>query len=295
VARASAAAGEDLAPPSLPPAPSGSADPRELVDRAAALATSLGDFADRLQVVADDRGAAEPQLLAEAAAAVGDLVPPADRLADLLMAVGEALTKARDARTVAEQTAKDLARDLRKRRELEADVKAQRARATLLSALAQELRADRIVAFLQGEALELLCHAGSRHLLALSDGRYRLEHAGDEFHAVDGENGDERRHVRTLSGGETFLASLSLALALAEQVTSLAVTEKAQLESLFLDEGFGTLDPDTLEKVAGAIEHLGGDGRMVGVITHVRALAERLPVRIEVQRTARGSTLSVAS
>jgi exonuclease SbcC len=294
VTRARAGAGEDLAPPTLPPAPSGSADPGELAERATALATSFGLFADRLRSLADERAAAEPELLAEAAAAVGDLVPPADRLTDLRIAVEDELTKARDARTVAQQMARDLDRDLRKRRELEAGVRTQRARATLMSALAQELRADRIMAYLQGEALKLLCHAGSRHLLELSDGRYRLEHAGDEFHVVDGENGDERRHVRTLSGGETFLASLSLALALAEQVTSLAVTEKAQLESLFLDEGFGTLDPDTLENVAGAIEHLGGDGRMVGVITHVRALAERLPVRIEVQRAARGSTLSVA-
>jgi exonuclease SbcC len=294
VARASTAADEEIPPPSLPPAPAGATEPVELVALATAVGASLAAFADRLGALADDRAAAEPELLAEAVVAVGDLLPPAERLVDLRVTVEDELTKARDARTVADQTARDLDRDLRKRRALEAGVRTQRARATLMSALAQELRADRIVSYLQGEALKLLCHAGSRHLLELSDGRYRLEYAGDEFHVVDGENGDERRHVRTLSGGETFLASLSLALALAEQVTSLAVTEKAQLESLFLDEGFGTLDPDTLENVAGAIEHLGGNGRMVGLITHVRALAERLPVRIEVQRTARGSSLSVA-
>ena len=294
VARASLAAGEDVSAPSLPPPVADATDAGALVERAAAVAAELGALADRLRALADDRAAAEPELLAEAAAVVGGLVPPADRLADLRMAVEDELAKARHSKTVGEQTAKELDRDVRKRRAMEADVRSQRTRAALMSALARELRADRIVTYLQGEALKLLCHAGSRHLLELSDRRYRLEYPGDEFHVVDGENGDERRHVRTLSGGETFLASLSLALALAEQVTSLAVTEKAQLESLFLDEGFGTLDPDTLEKVAGAIEHLGGDGRMVGVVTHVRALAERLPVRIEVQRTARGSTLSVA-
>jgi DNA repair protein SbcC/Rad50 len=295
VARATEAAGEDVSPPSLPPAGADVTDAGALLTRATAVAAALGAFADRLRALADVRAAAEPELLAEAATAVGDLVPPAEGLADLRVAVEDELAKARDAKTVAEQTAKELDSDVRKRRAMEADVKTQRGRVALMSTLARELRADRIVAYLQGEALKLLCHAGSRHLLELSDGRYRLEYPGDEFHVVDGENGDERRHVRTLSGGETFLASLSLALALAEQVTSLAVTEKAQLESLFLDEGFGTLDPDTLEKVAGAIEHLGGDGRMVGVVTHVRALAERLPVRIEVQRTARGSTLSVAN
>jgi DNA repair protein SbcC/Rad50 len=294
VARATLAAGEDVSAPSLPSPGADATDAGALLARATAVTAALGALADRLRALADDRAAAEPEMLAEAAAAVGNLVPPAERLADLRMAVEDELAKARDAKTVAEQTAKELDSDVRKRRSMEAEVKTQRGRVALMSVLARELRADRIVAYLQGEALKLLCHAGSRHLLELSHGRYRLEHAGDEFHVVDGENGDERRHVRTLSGGETFLASLSLALALAEQVTSLAVTEKAQLESLFLDEGFGTLDPDTLENVAAAIEHLGGDGRMVGVVTHVRALAERLPVRIEIKRTARGSLLTVA-
>jgi DNA repair protein SbcC/Rad50 len=161
--------------------------------------------------------------------------------------------------------------------------------------LAVELSARRLIDYLQSEALRLLCLAGSRHLLELSEGTYRLDYDGDEFHVLDAENGDERRHVRTLSGGETFLASLSLALALAEQVRSLAVTDRAPLESLFLDEGFGALDPETLERVAGAIQHLGSEGRMVGVVTHVRELANELPVRIEVERADRGSRLRVAS
>jgi len=73
------------------------------------------------------------------------------------------------------------------------------------------------------------------------------------------------------------------------------VTEKARLDSLFLDEGFGTLDPETLEVVVDAIEQLGGDGRMVGVITHVQELAIRLPARIEVEKSPRGSTLRVVA
>jgi exonuclease SbcC len=71
------------------------------------------------------------------------------------------------------------------------------------------------------------------------------------------------------------------------------VTERARLESLFLDEGFGALDPETLETVVGAIEQLGGDGRMVGVITHVQELAIRLPARIEVEKAPRGSRLRI--
>jgi len=111
---------------------------------------------------------------------------------------------------------------------------------------------------------------------------------------VDTWNGDEERSVRTLSGGETFLASLSLALALSEQVRSLSVTERATLDSLFLDEGFGTLDPETLRTVVDAIEQLAGDGRLVGVITHVRELAEQFP-RLEVRKSQRGSTVAFVS
>jgi DNA repair protein SbcC/Rad50 len=70
----------------------------------------------------------------------------------------------------------------------------------------------------------------------------------------------------------------------------LSITERARLDSLFLDEGFGTLDPESLRVVQDAIEHLAGDGRLVGVVTHVRDLAEQLP-RIEVEKSTRGSRI----
>jgi exonuclease SbcC len=172
-------------------------------------------------------------------------------------------------------------------------VAAHAARASVFDALAKELRQDRLIAFLQVEALQLLAAAGSERLSALSEGRYGLEYANDEFSVVDTWNGEERRSARTLSGGETFLASLALALALSEQVGVLSVTERSRLDSLFLDEGFGALDPESLEVVVEAIEQLGGDGRMVGVITHVQELAVRLPARIEVEKSPRGSRLRV--
>jgi exonuclease SbcC len=143
--------------------------------------------------------------------------------------------------------------------------------------------------------LQLLAAAGSRRLETLSGGRYRLEYVEEEFSVVDTWNGDERRSARTLSGGETFLASLALALGLSEQVRALAVSDRARLDALFLDEGFGTLDPESLEVVVDAIEQLGGDGRMVGVITHVQELALRLPSRIEVEKSPRGSTARVVA
>jgi exonuclease SbcC len=103
------------------------------------------------------------------------------------------------------------------------------------------------------------------------------------------------RLVKTLSGGETFQASLALALALSEQVTALSAAGASRLESIFLDEGFGTLDENTLDVVAGTLENLAGSGtRMVGVITHVAALAERIPVRYEVNRDSTGSHIERA-
>ena len=142
--------------------------------------------------------------------------------------------------------------------------------------------------------MHLLAVAASERLGSLSEGRYGLSFHGDEFFVVDTWNGDEERSVRTLSGGETFLASLSLALALAEQVRSISSTDRARLDSLFLDEGFGALDRDTLRVVVEAIEQLGGDGRLVGLITHVRDLAEQFP-RLEVEKSPRGSRLSLVT
>ena len=108
---------------------------------------------------------------------------------------------------------------------------------------------------------------------------------------VDHRNADERRSARTLSGGETFQASLALALALAEQIRGLAAEGAPRLDALFLDEGFGTLDPETLDTVASTIEDLGQSGRMVGVISHVRELAGRVPVRFEIRKGPRTSTV----
>ena len=112
---------------------------------------------------------------------------------------------------------------------------------------------------------------------------------------VGAPDGDAIRSVRTLSGGETFLASLALALALAESLAELGAESRATeaLDSLFLDEGFGSLDSDTLDTVVGALDALHGGDRMVGIVTHVRELAERLPVRLEVIRAVGSSRLTV--
>jgi len=97
--------------------------------------------------------------------------------------------------------------------------------------------------------------------------------------------------ARTLSGGETFQASLALALALSQQIRNLAAEGAPRLDAIFLDEGFGTLDPETLDVVAATIENLGQSGRMVGVVTHVSELAARVPVRFVVRKGVGTSTV----
>ncbi|MCC6622043.1 MAG: SMC family ATPase [Deltaproteobacteria bacterium] len=162
--------------------------------------------------------------------------------------------------------------------------------------LSEELRSDRFQAYVLEEALADLVTGASSRLLALSGERYGLE--TDErsgFRVIDLDNAGERRSTDTLSGGETFLASLALALELSEQIQRKA--GHIHLESLFIDEGFGTLDPETLDVVATAIEHLGSGGRLVGLITHVAELSARMPHKIRVERgpAGQGSTVRVES
>jgi exonuclease SbcC len=195
-------------------------------------------------------------------------------------------------RTEAQQIERKIARAaelLEKKQGLEA-------RGALAQTLAQHLRADQFLAYVQEEALRLLAEDGSRHLRTLSQGRYSLVCDEQEFAVLDHWNADSWRSVKTLSGGETFLASLALALALAESLSRLSAEGRAgeALESLFLDEGFGTLDAETLDVVVQAIEALHGGRRMVGIVTHIPELAERMPARLEVRRGPDSATASVA-
>lgn len=166
-----------------------------------------------------------------------------------------------------------------------------RAKLSLLRQLAEDLRVNRFQAYLLQETLVELVQGASQRLLALSSGRYALSYADDDFHVQDNDNAGERRRADTLSGGETFLASLALALELSQQVQKAAGA--IHLESLFIDEGFGTLDAETLETVQEAIESLPTGGRMVGVITHLAELTARLPARVVVEKGPAGSSFKV--
>jgi DNA repair protein SbcC/Rad50 len=158
--------------------------------------------------------------------------------------------------------------------------------------LALRLRANNFEKWLCSEALEMLVAVASDTLRDLSDGQFELTLSDkSDIEVVDYGEAGMRRSVRTLSGGETFQASLALALALSDQVAGLGATAARSLDSIFLDEGFGTLDPATLDTVATTLERLSGGDRMVGLVTHVPALANRVPVRFEVSRDAAGSHL----
>jgi exonuclease SbcC len=292
--RARTAGGPDLSVEDAP-AIGGEKDPAVLRANLGAVAEHLSELVERLRELAERRAKQASALLAEMHATTEDLVEPGETPKRHVDAVTAARAQSAKELAGAEHRAGELERKLEHVGTLTQEIADQRLRLVRFDALAKELRADRVIAFLQAEALQVLAAAGSDRLATLSSDRYHLAFEDDEFFVVDTWNGEERRSVRTLSGGETFLASLALALALSEQVRSLSVSEKARIDSLFLDEGFGTLDPESLEVVVDAIEQLGGDGRMVGVITHVQELAIRLPARVEVEKSPRGSRLKVVT
>ena len=181
--------------------------------------------------------------------------------------------------------------ELKERTALLEAVAARAGDADVANELARLLDASHFERWLVSEALARLVEGGSVRFHDLSGGRYSFafDDSGRDLLVVDHTQGDERRSVRTLSGGETFQASLALALALSDQLADLAADGAARLESIFLDEGFGTLDAETLDMVASTIENLGAEDRMVGIVTHVPELAARMPVQFRVTKGARSS------
>ncbi len=147
--------------------------------------------------------------------------------------------------------------------------------------------------------LEEVAAAATLHLQRMSSGRFSLVHHDERFgngpaglglRVLDAYSGEER-DTATLSGGEAFYASLSLALGLADVVQGEAGGRP--LETLLVDEGFGALDADTLEEVLGELDELRAAGRAIGLVSHVPALAERIPAQLRVTAGPTGSTARV--
>jgi exonuclease SbcC len=255
----------------------------ELADTAARSAMAAEEAAGRIATLFREAGVPAPTGPAGAGRSGTAAGPDAAE-------AGSAATRA--AAVEVERAENGLAR-LRERREQADRMRERRAgherQGQVAKALATHLRANNFERWLLEEALDLLVEGASRILRELSAGQYDLVHDKGEFLVVDQHDAGLRRPVRTLSGGETFQASLSLALALSEQLAGMS-TGAASLESIVLDEGFGTLDAATLDTVAATLENLAARGeRMVGVVTHVGALAERIPVRFEISKDTRSA------
>ncbi|WP_187976218.1 AAA family ATPase [Mycetocola sp. JXN-3] len=170
-----------------------------------------------------------------------------------------------------------------------------RALATVLRGGENNARRMRLESFVLAAELEEIVRAANLRLAEMSAGRFRLEHDDTVQHGrgqsglglviFDGFTGTPRA-TQSLSGGESFLASLALALGLAEVVTQRA--GGITLDTLFIDEGFGSLDAETLDTAMATLDGLRAGGRTVGVISHVPAMQERIPARLNVRASGAG-------
>ncbi|HEU4637748.1 MAG TPA: SbcC/MukB-like Walker B domain-containing protein, partial [Candidatus Binatia bacterium] len=154
--------------------------------------------------------------------------------------------------------------------------------------------------FLSQGAVETLMRDASLHLQRLTHNRYSFsieyKRRAIELQIIDHEDNRRARPTHSLSGGETFLASLAIALALSQGFRELATGKAARTstECLILDEGFGTLDREGIQLVTETLQELRGEeGRMVGIITHVEEVAAAMPMRIEVRKGNRSSVIAV--
>ena len=176
-----------------------------------------------------------------------------------------------------------------------------RALADLAAGLGANTLRMTLSAFVLAARLEEVAAAASERLLAMTSGRYSLTHtdarrgagrSGLGLLACDAWTGVDR-DTSTLSGGETFLASLALALGLANVVTAEAAGTR--IEALFVDEGFGSLDDETLDEVMTVLDGLREGGRMVGIVSHVAELKQRIPAQIRVHKGHSGSHLTLCT
>jgi exonuclease SbcC len=238
-------------------------------------------------------GAVRRRLTELDAAITSEPVDPA-RIAELEQEVQALEREAKDmfAETVRRQ--EDLRRlehDVVRFEELEAERRVADEQLAVFRQLAEDLKSDRFQAYMLEETLSELMQGASRQLARLTGDRFGLDFADDQIRVVDHDNAGEFRSTDTLSGGETFLASLALALELSAQVQR--SVGAVSLDCLFIDEGFGNLDPDSLRTVADSIRSLQVGGRMVGIITHLPEFIEQFDQRVFVEKKGGVSSLRV--
>ncbi len=244
--------------------------------------------------------------------AAADPVVAGDLVAELQAAAAGASQEARDADLaagMAVRCAESLAIIGTEYRQLAGSAREPREHAQLLTALA-DTAAGRgentyrmsLNSYVLAARLEQVALAASERLVAMSDGRYLLQHSdakaargaksGLGLEVVDQWTG-HRRDTSTLSGGESFMASLSLALGLADVVQQ--ESGGIQIDTLFVDEGFGSLDEQSLEQVMDALEGLRDGGRVVGLVSHVGEMKQRIGMQLQVLKGRNGSTLRISA
>lgn len=233
------------------------------------------------------------------------------RLDTALLSYEEADTALRAASSARDEARKECGELARLSRQAEDDVRqlgplrTEYERVARLAALTAGTSTDndrrmRLESYVLAARLEQVAAAATARLLRMSSGRYTLVHSdarsggvkrsGLGLHVIDSWTGSAR-DTATLSGGETFFVSLALALGLADVVTDEA--GGARLDTLFIDEGFGSLDEQTLDEVLDVLDSLRERDRSVGIVSHVADLRRRIPTQLEVTKTRRGSTVSL--
>ncbi|MDQ3915437.1 MAG: SMC family ATPase [Actinomycetota bacterium] len=266
---------------SLPP-PRHDAPVAELAHDAAALRAAAGAAVEKAVREADDARSAEDEARSALARLRESLDLPATKAIEA--AVREAIRAAAEA----EGDEKALRAMVAESAALDEQERSLKTTLGLYVQLADDLTDKNFVKYMLEEKRRLLSEIGSQRLREMT-GRYRFDDRG-EFNVVDELDADKERTVDTLSGGETFLASLALSLALAEAVTR----HGGRLQCFFLDEGFGSLDPEALDSALEGIEHIVTEDRLIGLVSHVEALRNRVTDKLVLDKDDDGMTTVIA-
>lgn len=192
-----------------------------------------------------------------------------------------------------ENELKNIEKSLLSIKELTKEVKKVEHELSLLDEINKLIMGNKFVEYVATNQLKYIALEASKRLGSITRGRYALEIDENlNFIMRDNMNGGQRRSVDSLSGGETFLTSLSLALALSSQIQ---LKGSSPLEFFFLDEGFGSLDTELLDVVMESLENLHNDELSIGIISHVEELKNRVPVKLLVNScdVGRGSTVKI--
>ncbi|MFF5713109.1 AAA family ATPase [Streptomyces sp. 62] len=265
---------------------------RDLQQRVDAWQAEAAAVADRLAEPGTAEAAARPPADPAGAAAAHAAAERALREAD------SALSAARERATGLAGLSRQAATEVRRLGPLREEYdRVARLAALTAGTSAENERRMRLESYVLAARLEQVAAAASARLQRMSSGRYTLVHSdarsggkrsGLGLHVVDAWTGNER-DTATLSGGETFFASLALALGLADVVTDEA--GGVRLDTLFIDEGFGSLDEQTLDEVLDVLDSLRERDRSVGIVSHVGDLRRRIPAQLEVVKARQGSAV----